>query len=225
MEAVALDGAVDLLCTIRDRKDTSLAILSGRPVDEIIYLMGDLGITIVGSHGWEVRLPDLTRRLSYPKPRQEQRLQQVEKEAIDKGLKERTERKVASIAVHTRGLTMDVAKRTEDELVQFWGKDVRQHGLECRRFNGGVEVRCIGIDKGTGLHNLLKNQPEGAFCVYVGDDETDEDAFRVIRGQGFGIRVGPLDVPTEAQGHLPDCRALLEFLKGWVHVTAAIKRG
>jgi trehalose-phosphatase len=88
-----------------------------------------------------------------------------------------------------------------------------------RRFLGGVELRVLGIDKGTALLELLGDAPDGTFCVYIGDDETDEDALAVIRDLGVGIKVGNTGHPTHARGRLPDPHAVRSFLEAWVEVT------
>jgi trehalose-6-phosphatase len=51
--------------------------------------------------------------------------------------------------------------------------------------------------------------------IYVGDDQTDEDAFRVLSGLGITFRVGSADRPTLATRLLPNVaavQALLDWL-------------
>ena len=51
--------------------------------------------------------------------------------------------------------------------------------------------------------------------IYVGDDQTDEDAFRFLAGLSITFRVGSADTPTAATRRLPDVdavHALLEWL-------------
>jgi trehalose-6-phosphatase len=51
--------------------------------------------------------------------------------------------------------------------------------------------------------------------VYVGDDETDEDAFRALEGLAFTFRVGQAERPTAAARRLPDVDAV-ETLLRWI---------
>ena len=57
--------------------------------------------------------------------------------------------------------------------------------------------------------------------IYVGDDQTDEDAFRFLAGLALTFRVGPADTLTAATRRLPNVsavRALVEWLahrSGW----------
>ena len=106
----------------------------------------------------------------------------------------------------------------EDEVCALW-EDAADHGLVCRRFLGGVELRLDDTDKGTALERLLKEQPDDDFCVYVGDDSTDEDALEVLVDRGIGIKVGSPEIPTHARGRLADPYAVKEFLKGWIKTT------
>jgi trehalose-phosphatase len=77
----------------------------------------------------------------------------------------------------------------------------------------------VDWDKGSAvLHVLVERHgadwPSGVRVLYVGDDATDEDAFRALRGIGRSIRVGPeFEGPTLADYHLPDPDALLQLLR------------
>ena len=56
---------------------------------------------------------------------------------------------------------------------------------------------------------------ENVRVIYVGDDQTDEDAFRFLEGLATTFRVGSADTPTAASRRLPDVaavRSLLEWL-------------
>ncbi len=53
----------------------------------------------------------------------------------------------------------------------------------------------------------------GRTClVYIGDDETDEDAFRSLAGLGRSIRVGDAQ-PTAATDRLPDPEAVSNLVR------------
>jgi trehalose-phosphatase len=216
MEARVLPGTIELITKIRDRTGGAVAVVSGRPVSEVLDLLGDLGIMLVGSHGHEFRYPNRSLVRRQPTPSQSEGLEKAREVCVGRGLDMCMERKVASIALHTRGLPHEEAHRIEDDVAAVWGRIAPTHGLDLRRFNGGIELRCAGMDKGDALRTLLSLLPGHTFCVYIGDDDTDEDAFRAIRGRGFGIRVGDPGGPTHAQGSLPDIPSVQEFLRGWL---------
>lgn len=223
MKAYPLPEIKELLLAIAQTGDTRLAIVSGRPVFEVLTLLGDMGITIIGSHGFELRRPDGDLIARSPTPSQFSGLEAAIQVATQLGLAERLEKKIASVALHTRGMEMESAMEIERRMFLKWSDLAPFHELECRKFNGGVEIRSRGRNKGDAILMLLEDQPQGAFNVYIGDDDTDEDAFRTLvdHGAGFGIRVGDPDAPTAASGGLPDCEAVKLFLKMWLTVTIA----
>lgn len=88
-----------------------------------------------------------------------------------------------------------------------------------------LEVRpCIEWDKGKALEFLLAalgmDQVDGngaddvVLPIYVGDDRTDEDAFRVLnqRGAGIGILVSKVPRETGAAYSLRDPTEVMDFL-------------
>ena len=225
MAAVPLAEVIPLLGKIRDETETRLALVSGRPLSELLQLVGDLRIAMIGSHGFERREPDGTLQVATLREEQSQRLSMAEQEVQRRGLASRWERKVASVAVHTRGLPTDEAAALERDLSATWRADADEWGMECRAFNGGIELRALGADKGTALTSWLDHldQLDGGvasgehLAVYVGDDDTDEDAFRALQDRGgLGIKVGPSAARTAARGRLADCEAVRDFLASWL---------
>jgi trehalose 6-phosphate phosphatase len=219
MTAFPLEGVVELLTEIRDAGRTYLAIMTGRPLHELDALLGDLGIPVSGSQGSEFRFPDGTTQTHLPTDRQEERLHKGLEEARLIAPADRVERKVASVAVHTRGIPEDEAGAIENGVCSAWSVDAEAYDLECRRFCGGVELRLKGIDKGTAITVLLDGRSDDSLCVYIGDDNTDEDAFEVLRDRGVGIRVGSREENTLAKGHLGSPEDVREFLRQWLIAT------
>jgi trehalose 6-phosphate phosphatase len=211
----------ETLKALQETKATTLAVISGRPVVEVLNLLGNLKITFVGSHGFELLRPDGTLTVRHPGPEQQEGLSRAKDLALALKLEGKLEPKVAGIAFHTRGMSDEMASRLEEQIFAAWSRLTAEHALECRKFNGGVEVRASGWHKGDALSSLLANQPEGTFAVYVGDDETDEDAFKVLHAHGIGIRVGKPGVRTAARGFLADPQAVLDFLGTWLLVTSS----
>jgi trehalose 6-phosphate phosphatase len=73
-------------------------------------------------------------------------------------------------------------------------------------------------DKGKALEFLLESlgfaNSSDVLPVYIGDDRTDEDAFKVLRerGQGVGILVTKSAKETSASYSLQDPGEVMEFL-------------
>ena len=220
MQAKPLSGIADLLRDLTASGQTEVAILTGRPAHEVVTLLGNPPLTVIGSHGYEWWPADGDKRILQPiTPEQQHGLAVIRDTLQRSGHVHKLEVKLASLAVHTRGMDPVVAVSMEQEMVAEWGTWAVQQGLEWRWFNGGVEVRCRGWNKGDALASLLTRQPNDVLAVYIGDDDTDEDAFAVLRERGFGIKVGHNGKPTAARAHLADCLAVADFLRTWRTVT------
>ncbi|CAA2945375.1 probable trehalose-phosphate phosphatase J [Olea europaea subsp. europaea] len=83
-----------------------------------------------------------------------------------------------------------------------------------------LEIRpTIKWDKGKALEFLLESlgyaNCTDVFPVYIGDDRTDEDAFKVLRerGQGFGILVSKMPKDTNASYSLQEPSEVMAFLR------------
>ncbi len=66
-EAWPLPRTVAHLEAIAATRGTGVAVISGRPLDELIRFLGTLPILLVGEHGWEMRCPD-GRTAQHPLP-------------------------------------------------------------------------------------------------------------------------------------------------------------
>ncbi|XP_022637841.1 probable trehalose-phosphate phosphatase H isoform X1 [Vigna radiata var. radiata] len=83
-----------------------------------------------------------------------------------------------------------------------------------------LEIRpTIKWDKGKALEFLLESlgyaNSDNVFPIYIGDDRTDEDAFKVLRkrGQGIGILVSKIPKETDASYTLQDPTEVGQFLR------------
>ncbi|HDP24944.1 MAG TPA: trehalose-phosphatase [Deltaproteobacteria bacterium] len=216
MDAVPYPGIPPVLKEIRRTTVTEVVIISGRPLSELSSLMGNVGCLLIGSHGFESLSPDGHRDWRNPDDLQKRGLALAKKLGTMDVPGERLEAKIASVAIHTRGLPPDQARRIEERIWTRWKEIGDAYDLEPKRFNGGVELRSRGWDKGNVVRSLLRARPSDIFAVYIGDDETDEDAFSVIRDRGVGIKVGLPIRATAAQGFLADSSQVKLFLEKWL---------
>ena len=215
LQAFPLPGTVDALKKIIDQDLAAVAIVSGRPITEITLLMGDLGTTIVGAHGYEIYRPGGAKHVITILPEQAAILDAAFEEALSIFDPVRVERKAASVAAHFRGIDPRSTSEVQQQLERRWRAASVSELMEFRPFNGGLELRAAGRTKGTAIEELLAAAPEDTLPIYIGDDDTDEDAFAVLEGRGIGIKVGPHDAVTKAIGHVPDCEAVRQILIDW----------
>jgi trehalose-phosphatase len=215
MQASPLKGIKPLLSQIAARSSGRVAVISGRPIFEIEQLLQESNLTIVGNHGFEIKQPGSAVEYHQPSPEQSRGLAAAQRAAVKEGAVHLLEIKMASLAAHTRGLAPATAEAWEARIAELWKEIASEHTLEIRRFNGGVELRCRGRNKGDAVRDLISNLGD-AFIVFIGDDETDEDVFIAIKNIGIGIKVGPIGDPTAAQGYVSSIEGVRDFLACWL---------
>ncbi|MFC2150456.1 trehalose-phosphatase, partial [Calditrichota bacterium] len=91
---------------------------------------------------------------------------------------------------------------------------LKRHTLELHYFDGGIELRAAGRNKGFAVQTVLREQPFGT-CAYLGDDLTDEDAFEVLKGKGLCVLVREEYRETKADVWIKPPDELIEFLDNW----------
>jgi trehalose-phosphatase len=210
-------GTFHLLRALAASSRTSVALVSGRPVAELERVLGDRDLPVhrIGEHGWEERAPGGETRQHPLSEEARAGLEGAWKAIGARGLQSRVERKRTGLVLHTRGLFPDADASLQRAAEAVWLPWTERAPLRLDRIHGGLELRALGRDKGVAALDLHRRAGDLAMVVYVGDDESDEDAFRALAGLGFGIRVGRDDEPTHAHGRLPGPEAMDEFLTRW----------
>jgi len=214
--AVPYPRVAQILRDVTRRCATRIVIVSGRRLADLRGPLARIPHDEAwASHGWE-RFTAAGERLDFAIPHAAQRKLQLA-EAPARGLAMhgvRVERKPASVAVHWRGLRPALVERIRAMLDEAW------HGLDAEElalleFDGGVELRARGRDKGAAVREILDACSPEAVCAYLGDDLTDEDAFEAIRGRGLGVLVRPEPRDTRARLWIAPPLELVAFLERW----------
>ncbi len=197
-----------LMAKLSARLDGRVAIISGRPLDQIDGLFGGASFAISGSHGLEVRMPDgqisaPERPVGLDHALKEVRALQTKHEALV------IEDKPFGVSLHYR-----LAPHIEDECRALAYAMADQDGLQLQLGKMMFEVRVAGKDKGHGLRALMKSPVmAGTRPVFIGDDDTDEPALAAAEDMGgAGIVVDPIR-PSAARYRLADVAATLAWLE------------
>ena len=193
-----------------------VVIISGRSVKDLQPLLGlRPAPEIWGAHGRERLYTTGIYRLVPVAAEADEALREALKWARASGLESHLESKPGCLAIHVRGL----APRQADEMLvqgrKAWSPLGQGHGLELRAFDGGLELRAEGCNKGQAVEAILRESGPDVVAAYLGDDITDEDAFRVIKGRGLGVLVRSKLRPTEADLWIRPPEELLQFLSKW----------
>jgi len=201
------------------RKATRVVLISGRPVREILLLSGICPQPEVwGSHGLERLKADGRYEVSSV-PAHKDYLLAAEAMLRDAGLEDHTEVKPGGVAVHWRGLETPRAEKMAREVSRLWRPLLERAPLRLLEFDCGLEIRVAGPGKGDAVRAILKESTPGAVVAYLGDDQTDEDAFHALKGNGLTALVRPQSRPTAADIWLQPPHELLQFLEEWLRAS------
>jgi trehalose 6-phosphate phosphatase len=214
--AVPYPGIPERLRALTLGEATRVVIVSGRPLEELRTLIELLGHHEAwGAHGWESYRPggEVTRHA--PEEAAVRRLALAE-ESVRRLEEEgaRLERKLASVAMHWRGLPEAQARALGERIVKAW-EEIADANVELLPFEGGIELRARGRNKAHAVREVLARSAPDAACAYLGDDITDEDAFDEIRPRGLAVLVAPELRRTAADLWLRPPRELEWFLERW----------
>lgn len=188
-----------LIQTLSDRLDGRLAIITGRSLDALEALLGKVDIAMAGSHGGEFRPDSKGAVEALAEPIGDSVVRQLTAFAHDAGGL-LVEPKPFSVAVHYRR-----HPGARDALLAQAQEIAAAGGLRIKHGKHVVELVMPGSDKGSALDAFMaRDRFAGSVPVFLGDDVTDEDAFRALAPySGTGILVGDLR-ETAAGWHLPD---------------------
>ena len=214
--ALPYPEVVALLERILDTKRTRVVIVTGRSIADLQPLLHPLrAVEMWGSHGIEHLFADGSYVLSQITPETLAYLSDAVTRLTAAGLADRTETKPGGVAVHWRGLepaeTKEIYTRTHQCLRPF----LHHEGLKVLEFDGGVELRVSHPHKGDAVTEILRGSAPHSPVAYLGDDHTDEAAFRALNSRGISVLVRAEYRRTNARFWLRPPIELIQFLAQW----------
>lgn len=209
-----------LLRSLSRRPGIWIALVSGRALKEVRRMVGVKGLCYVGNHGLELAGPKI--RYVHPMARKSRPVMKKIAALLRKKLK-----KVRGAWVEDKGFTLSVHYRQvesgEKLLVRrLFHNVVRLYAEKSQvRLTAGKKVLEVRPPahwtKGSVVNWLLARQRAlshgPVLPIYIGDDLTDEDAFRVLGKQGITVRVGAGNPLTRAQYRLRSPAGVARFLQ------------
>lgn len=168
-------------------------ILSGRSLRDIRKMTGVRGICYGGNHGFDMAGPGV--RYTHPAALKARPQIITAKRLLEKAVGgisgARLEDKKFSISLHYRSVRekdLPLIFKSFDEVSKPF---VRKNILSVQRGKKVLElVPSAEWDKGFAALWLLQRLGEGFYPIYIGDDLTDETAFKALRKKGFTLKVG-----------------------------------
>lgn len=160
----------------------ALAIVSGRPFEQVDRLFAPLRLPGGAGHGSALRLPDGTTQWAndtYSVPDEWRRRLNA---AVTRWPGVVVEEKAHSVAIHFRA-----SPEHENEVRQLVEGLVARdpESFEAMPGRKAIEIRHRTLTKAVVVHSLMAHKPfKGRIPVFVGDDVTDQDGFRAVEEKG-----------------------------------------
>ncbi|KOA72345.1 trehalose-phosphatase [Pantoea sp. CFSAN033090] len=187
----------------------ALALVSGRPIEQLDALAAPWYGPAAGVHGAERRDAEGNlQRISLP-VEVEQTLRAELQDAMASWPGTQLEVKGMAFALHYRQ-----AMQHEQDVMRLAEQSVKRFpGLALQPGKCVVEIKPAGIDKGAAISDFMQQPPfAGRTPVFIGDDLTDEKGFLAVNArQGVSIKVG--EGSTQAHYRLHDVDAVYGWLE------------
>lgn len=196
----------------------TVAIVSGRDMMDIKQFIGLDSLIYAGSHGFRISGPDGLYMVQEKAVELLPELERMENELVNTLEKElpgvSIERKHFAIAIHYRNAppgSFVTVNEHADSLIA--GNDNFKKG----RGKKILEIKpSLDWHKGKAVEWIMNKLgfsfPGEYLPMYIGDDITDEDAFRTLADDGIGILVGSHSQLSAARYHLRDGDEVGKFL-------------
>ena len=216
-----------LLRELSKQRGIWIALVSGRALKEIRRLVGLKELCYVGNHGLELAGPKI--RHVNPMARKSRPLLKQIARKLEQGL-----RPIPGAWVEDKGFTLTVHCRQVESRRKLLVRNVFHGGVlpyeekKQVRVTAGKEVfevrPPVHWTKGTVVTWLLARREAlghggPVLPVYIGDDLTDEDAFKALGDRGITVAVGPPNPLTLARygvaSHVQVVSFLQRLLKVW----------
>ena len=222
--AVPYPKIPEILRCIMTSCGTRLIIISGRAAREIPPLLGlHPAPEIWGTNGIERINADGRYEEFHCSDDALQVLAHAEAQLEREGLGAHIEVKLAGVALHWRGLPAKQILNIRTKAYRVLEPLAAQPDLALAEFEEGIEIRLSWASKGDAVRGLLSELDREVPVAYLGDDATDEDAFRVLNGRGVSVLVGPKHRFTAAQMWLKHPGELIQFLVRWIAACGGVQ--
>ncbi|MBD0294147.1 MAG: bifunctional alpha,alpha-trehalose-phosphate synthase (UDP-forming)/trehalose-phosphatase, partial [Flavisolibacter sp.] len=214
--AVPSTELIELLKRLSQNTSNEIVVISGRDANTLDKWLGHLPVHLVAEHGacirykgeeWQQQVTESTEWKDQIRP-----LMQL---FVTRCVGSFIEEKQHTLAWHYRNTHPDLGFIRSRELRNSLLQLTANTSVQVIDGNKVLEVRLVGIDKGTTAQKIIKHiSPDFVFCI--GDDTTDEDMFRALRDRAYTVKVGSGN--TLAQYTLLSQREVFPLLNRFVSV-------
>ncbi len=215
-----------LLRDLTHQSRFTVSVISGRALADLRRRVGIDGIIYAGNHGLEIEGPGIG--LVNPLAEEMRPVFHLINQVLNKAMAP-----VKGVHVEDKGLTVSVHYRMVEEGKSEEVKNIFERVIATARSLGKVritsgkkvyEVRpAVDWDKGEAIALLIDRYGKAKtkqelLPIFLGDDSTDEDGFKVIEKHGgISIFVGEKPVRSAARYYLTSPAEVEQFLERLVH--------
>lgn len=208
-------GVRELLGQIQRQGQARMAVITGRPAAEIAPMLAlESPLEVWGLHGAERLYSDGRRELEAAPAATQARLEELRARLRRDSLGGLFEDKANGVVMHWRGASRKKAEQIERRTRALFEPLARMEGLALLEFEAGLELR-VGRNKGGAVDAILAEEGNGP-VAYLGDDLSDEAAFRAVNRVGLSVLVRRAWRETAAAVWLRPPVELKDFLRRWV---------
>jgi trehalose 6-phosphate phosphatase len=206
------------LLTLSESQCCYLIILSGRSLSDIKKRVGIRGLYYGGNHGLDISGPNL--RFTHPKAL----TSRLDIQHVTRQLKKELtniegawfENKKFSVSLHFRSVKKENVILIKKVFQRVTNEFIEGHRLNVIKGKKVVELTPNATwDKGKAVLWILKQLKRKCMPLYIGDDQTDETAFKALHRRGITVRTGKSNKTAAKyylKGHWEVPRLLMEIL-------------
>jgi len=186
-----------LLRMLAQQRNFTVGIISGRALADLKNRVNISGFIYAGNHGLEIEGPGIS--FVSPVAEELRPILRIMHYVLNRALAT-----IKGVLVENKGLSLSIHYRLAE------GHRAEEIGSIVRRVMGGAEAAgkakvtagkkvyevrpAVNWDKGKAIKLLMRRYGKGGWKsglvpIYLGDDLTDEDGFRVVEAYGNGISV------------------------------------
>jgi trehalose-phosphatase len=223
------EKAKQMLQALTRQRHFTVGVISGRALSDLKQKVGVSNIIYAGNHGLEIEGPGIG--LVNPLAAEMRPVIRLINQVLNKALAP-----IRGVQVEDKGLTISVHYRMVDDGKSEEVTNAFERVIATARSLGKVritsgkkvyEVRpAVQWDKGEAIGLLIEKfgktkTKKELLPIYLGDDQTDEDGFRVIgKHEGISVFVGEEPGNSAARYYLKSPTEVEEFLERLVQPAA-----
>ncbi|OHB50814.1 MAG: hypothetical protein A2Y10_01775 [Planctomycetes bacterium GWF2_41_51] len=202
-----------LLEQLEKKKSIDTYLISGRTEKDLEKWLGKYHITLIAEHGFSYRSPETHRwsrivrhaDLSWKNP-----VKEILQQHVGTTQGSFVEEKVSSLTWHYRKADPEFGLINAQQLMSLFMEMLSNMPVEVHHGKKIVEVKSMHANKGSALMKFADGKSKYDFVLCAGDDQTDENMFKVNDERLFKIKVG--QGPTEAQYTIDSPKEFLNIL-------------